>query len=103
MRLHPAPGRRKVGVAVSGWIRSNVLGLVAIFIALGGSAVAAQVASQKTIVQPVVKADNDAASAAKKKKKKRGRPGPPGSQGPQGLPGAPGAPGAPGMTGPSFG
>ena len=28
------------------WVRQNILGLVAIFIALGGTAVAAQVASQ---------------------------------------------------------
>jgi hypothetical protein len=63
------------------WIRSNILGLVAIFIALSGSAVAANVASD----------GGDANSAAKKKGKKKGKPGPQGPQGPQGPPGAPGS------------
>ena len=58
------------------WIRSNILGFVAIFIALSGTAVAANVASQ-----------HPGAHAAKKKKVKRGPAGP---QGPQGLQGAQG-------------
>jgi hypothetical protein len=57
------------------WIRSNILGLVAIFIALSGTAVAAQVASTD---------GGSATKAAKKKKKKAGKPGPPGPQGPAG-------------------
>jgi hypothetical protein len=59
------------------WIRSNILGLVAIFIALSGSAVAAQVAS-----------DNGGATKAAKKKKKGGKPGPAGPQGPAGPAGS---------------
>lgn len=53
------------------WIRHNVLGLIAIFIALSGTAVATQVAS-------------DGAKQAKKVKVKRGPPGPAGPAGPQG-------------------
>jgi hypothetical protein len=59
------------------WVRQNILGLVAIFIALGGTAVATNVASHNTV--KVV--------AAKKKKVKPGPPGPPGPQGIQGPPG----------------
>jgi hypothetical protein len=62
---------------MSDWIRNNVLGLVAIFIALSGSAVAAQVSSD----------ENGATKAAVKKKGKRGPAGPQGPQGPQGPPG----------------
>lgn len=61
------------------WIRNNILGLVAIFIALSGSAVAAQVATK-----------HGAESAAKKKKVKTGPAGPAGpagQAGPQGPPG----------------
>lgn len=65
-------------------MRSNVLGLVAIFIALGGTAVATQVASK------------DKATSAKAKVK-RGPRGPAGPQGPAG------GPGQPGPTGPSTG
>jgi hypothetical protein len=73
------------------WVRQNILGLVAIFIALGGTAVAAQVA------------DQSATKAAKKKAKKgpRGRPGPRGARGPQGLQGLQGPPGP--STGPAGG
>ena len=66
------------------WIRSNILGLVAIFIALSGTAVAANVASQ-----PGGYADK---AAKKKKKVKRGPAGPAGPAGPQGPPGADQAP-----------
>jgi hypothetical protein len=68
------------------WIRSNILGLVAIFIALSGSAVATQVASKHE------------ATTAKKKKARRGPPGPPGAAGPQGLQGPAGP-----STGPAGG
>jgi hypothetical protein len=69
------------------WLRRNVLGLVAIFLALNGTAIAVQVADQR----------NQKADASKKKKK--GKPGPAGPAGPAGAPGAPGAPGAAGTTG----
>jgi hypothetical protein len=64
------------------WIRSNLFGLVAIFIALGGSAIAAQVSSH-----------SGKAHAAKKAK--RGPRGPAGAPGPQGPIG--------GATGPAGG
>jgi hypothetical protein len=61
------------------WIRANILGLIAIFIALSGTAVATQVAS------------NNAESAKKKVKRgpqgPAGPAGPAGQQGPQGVPG----------------
>ena len=63
------------------WIRSNILGLVAIFIALSGSAVAANVASD----------GGNANSAAKKKKGKAGPRGPAGPAGPAGATGAAGS------------
>ena len=66
------------------WIRSNILGLVAIFIALSGTAVAANMADQP-----------GAHPAKKKKKVKRGPAGPKGDQGdvgPQGPPGDDGPP-----------
>ena len=66
------------------WIRNNILGLVAIFIALGGTAFAAQVAG-----------NHGNAHVAKKKKVK---PGPPGPAGPQGIQGVPGANGATNVT-----
>jgi Chaperone of endosialidase len=71
------------------WIRRNVLGLVAIFVALGGTAMATQVVSESGVGQ----------AAAKKKKKKAKRiPGPAGPQGPQGPQGPPGP-----ATGPAGG
>src|SRR5262245_61446247 len=74
--------------SVFSWIRSNVLGLVAIFIALGGSAVAVQTSTDSS---------EEKAKAAKKKAKR----GPPGPAGPQGAQGPPGANGVAGATGPS--
>jgi hypothetical protein len=65
------------------WIRQNILGLVAIFIALSGSAVAAQVASEP------------GAQKAAKKKAKRGPPGPQGPPGPVGSIGPQGPAGSP--------
>ena len=76
------------GETAHAWIRSNVLGLVAIFIALGGTAVAAQVAG-----------DPEAQPAAKKKKKKA-KAGPVGPQGPSGAQGQAGPQGAQGPPGP---
>jgi hypothetical protein len=55
------------------WVRSNVLGFVAIFIALNGSAIALQ-----------TDGGNDGQKAAKAAKKKRGPRGPAGPQGPAG-------------------
>jgi hypothetical protein len=86
------PQRR--GSGAYNWIRSNVLGLVAIFIALSGSAVATQVASKQT-------SSEQGATAAKTKRGPRGPAGPPGSAGPQGAQGAPGAAGL--LTGPAGG
>jgi hypothetical protein len=70
------------------WIRQNALALVAIFIALGGTAMATQVADQP-----------GATTAKKKGKAKRGPRGPAGATGPPGAAGLPGAPGASGATG----
>jgi hypothetical protein len=68
------------------WIRNNAVGLLALFVALSGSAVAANVASDN---------NGGAMTAAKKKKKARpGPPGPAGPQGPQGLQGPAGPPGS---------
>ena len=67
------------------WIRSNILGLVAIFIALSGSAVAAQV--------------NDSPDGAKAAKKKKAKRGPAGPQGPQGPPGPSTGPAGGDLTG----
>jgi hypothetical protein len=66
------------------WLRQNILGLVAIFIALSGTAVATNVAS-----------DRDAQTSAKGKRGPRGftgPAGPPGAQGTQGIPGQNGSP-----------
>jgi hypothetical protein len=59
------------------WIRNNVLGLVAIFIALSGSAIASQQVSHEN-------------AATAKKKKKKAKPGPAGPAGPAGASGASG-------------
>src|SRR5947207_1261951 len=71
------------GLGVHSWIRNNILGLVAIFIALSGSAVATQVATKHE------------ATTAKKKRGPRGPAGPPGPIGPQGAAGL--------LTGPAGG
>ena len=63
------------------WLRNNVLGLVAIFIALSGTAIATNVASEP----------DQAAKAAKGKRGPRGPAGPAGAQGPQGLQGPAGS------------
>jgi hypothetical protein len=72
------------------WIRNNILGLVAIFIALSGSAVATQVARDYSVKKVVTIAA---------KGKKRGPAGPQGPAGPAGSQGAPGSPGAAGNDG----
>jgi hypothetical protein len=72
-----ASGSRKAPVGARGtahtWVRQNVLGLVAIFIALSGTAVAAQMATPH------------GAKTAKAKKGRRGPAGPAGPQGSAGL------------------
>ena len=73
------------------WIRHNILGLVAIFIALGGTAIAASVGSH----------DSERKAHTSKKRRWRGPAGPqgqPGAQGGQGLQGDQGAQGIPGTT-----
>jgi hypothetical protein len=70
----------------------TVIALVALFFALGGSAVAAShylITSTKQIKPSVLRS----------LKGKRGPQGPAGLQGPAGAPGLPGAPGAPGKEG----
>src|SRR5262245_34595586 len=69
------------------WLRGNVLGLVAIFIALSGCAVAVQVASDPTTQDAI------------KSKKKKARLGPAGPQGPQGPPGPSTGPAGGSLTG----
>jgi hypothetical protein len=84
-----------------------VLGLVAIFIALSGSAVATQVASKSPTTY--ASAEPKAQSAAKAKRGPRGftgpqgPAGPPGTPGPQGGPGPQGPPGQSGVSGPPSG
>jgi hypothetical protein len=75
------------GGSAHAWVRGNILGLVAIFIALSGSAVATQVATKQ-----------GATTAAKKKRGPRGPAGPPGATGPVGAQGAAGL-----LTGPASG
>jgi hypothetical protein len=70
------------------WARNNILGLVAIVIALGGSAAAASV-----VVQRDSKGSSEATASKKAKKGPRGPAGPQGPQGPQGIQGIQGVPG----------
>jgi hypothetical protein len=72
--------------SVYAWLRTNVLGLVAIFLALTGTAVAANVAR-----------DGKSATPLKAKKGKRGPAGPAGPAGAQGIQGQQGVAG-PGAT-----
>jgi hypothetical protein len=76
---------RSTGSAYA-WVRSNVLGLLAIFLALTGTAVAANVGD-----------GGHHAGVAKKKKVKRGPAGPAGPAGAQGIQGQQGVAG-PGAT-----
>jgi hypothetical protein len=68
------------------WLRNNSIAVVALCVAIGGTAVVAQ-------------AGNDGASSAAKKKAKRGPAGPAGPQGPQGPVGPQGAKGDTGSFG----
>jgi hypothetical protein len=72
---------------VHAWLRNNIIGLVAIFIALSGTAVAAQVVTKS------------GATTAKAKKGPRGPAGPAGPAGASGAAGAAGAQGAQGVPG----
>jgi hypothetical protein len=72
------------------WIRGNVLGLVAIFIALNGTAIAVQTASTDRVATP----------AKKTAKGKRGPAGPQGPAGPAGQQGSAGQQGPQGIQGP---
>ena len=80
------PEKRQSAGSAYAWVRSNILGLVAIFLALTGTAVAANVAG-----------DGHHAGVAKKKKVKRGPAGPAGPAGAQGIQGQQGVAG-PGAT-----
>ena len=73
------------------WIRNNIIGLVALFVALSGTAVATEVASNA--------GHDGAVKAAKKHKKKRGPRGPQGPPGANGVNGADGTAGAVGAAG----
>jgi hypothetical protein len=64
------------------WVRNNIVGLVALFVALSGTTYAAQAINDRGGI---------AAKAAKKKKVKRGPAGPPGPTGPAGPAGSPAA------------
>jgi hypothetical protein len=81
---------------VHDWLRSNVLGLVAIFIALNGTAVAVQTASEGD-------SRTTTAKKAAKKKAKRGPAGPQGPAGPAGPQGIQGPQGPSGVGGPPSG
>jgi hypothetical protein len=71
------------------WVRRNALGLLAIFIALNGTAVATQLGSES----------DSGEQAAKSAKKKRGPRGPAGPPGPQGPPGPATGPAGGGLAG----
>jgi hypothetical protein len=93
------------------FIRSNLLGLIAIFIALGGTAAATQIsqreprASEDSARLARASADQPqpAALTSKKKKARRGPPGPQGPAGPQGPLGPQGPAGSSGGGGVSPG
>src|SRR5262245_39346960 len=80
------------------WIRRNGLGLTAILIALGGTAVATTSGGggDRVIRERVAPAEE--ASAVKAAKGRRGPRGPAGPPGPPGSPGAPGDQGPPGTS-----
>lgn len=74
------------------WVRRNVLGLVAIFFALNGTAIAVQSDDEND-------GSADRKASAAKKKVKAGPPGPAGPAGPQGSPGPQGPQGIEGPPG----
>jgi hypothetical protein len=87
------------------FIRSNVLGLIAIFIALGGTAIATQGNGKTRPSLPVTSTSAAQVAFASrahvaKKKGKRGPAGPAGPAGPQGAQGLQGIPGIQGIQGP---
>jgi hypothetical protein len=85
------------------WIRNNILGLVAIFLALSGTAVATRVGTRDEATTQVATKDaatNHPAITAKAKKGRRGPPGPAGPAGPQGAGGPQGVLGPVGPQGP---
>jgi hypothetical protein len=71
------------------FLRNNVIGLVALFVALGGTAIATQVNRTTKVVHVQAEAS----------KKAKSKPGPRGPQGPAGPQGATGAQGASGLAG----
>jgi hypothetical protein len=78
------------------WMRNNALGMTAIFIALGGTALATSVSSTTKVVTA------PRAQIAKSRRGPRGPQGPPGPQGPQGIQGQVGpatGPAGGGLTG----
>jgi hypothetical protein len=81
------------------WIRNNVLGLVAIFVALGGSAVAAGIAGHGS--GPVARVAGKGRRGPRGPRGRRGPQGPKGVQGIQGPKGDQGIQGDTGPTGPS--
>jgi hypothetical protein len=81
------------------WVRQNTLGLVAIIIALSGSALAAQIASHSP-KRSVIASTQAAGTTQLAHESAKGKRGPRGPAGPQGPPGPAGAPGAPGQQGP---
>ena len=126
-----SPQARRASDPISRWLRNNVLGLVAIFLALGGSAVAAGIkansVTSKSIKNGAVTGDDvkdDTLTGIDIQEStlngiqgSRGATGPQGPQGaagtdgargatgpqgPQGLQGPPGSPGTAGPAGPDF-
>jgi hypothetical protein len=93
--------RKNRGTNAAVWARNNALGLVAIFIALVGSALAAQIASHPSRTVVVASAPSRATTqnAQKAARGKRGPRGPAGPQGPAGQQGPQGAQGAQGLPG----
>lgn len=94
---------------VLGFIRGNAIGLIALFVALGGTTYAAtalprnSVGSSQVINGSLKKADlsGKAVSALKGNKGTKGTPGPQGARGATGLAGARGLKGASGASGPT--
>jgi hypothetical protein len=77
---------------------ATVISLVALFVALSGSAYAAAKITSKDIANGTIKAADLSRGAKKALKGSRGLRGPAGPQGNQGLPGVPGPAGASGIT-----
>jgi hypothetical protein len=90
------------------FVRTHAIGLLALFVALSGTAVAVSDragSAGDTAAQVAKKGEKGKNEKKKKKRGPRGRPGPAGPQGPQGpqgLPGSDGNDGAPGAAGPAL-